>query len=70
MFSDSNPDLAIHIKIYASVNKLGNVMKTCNRTDDFRAFTIGVTRSAPYVSFIDVGEGKEMADSKIKGKHY
>jgi hypothetical protein len=69
MFSDINPELVFHIKIYASIEKLGEVMRACGKTDCFRAFTIGVTRSAPFVSFVDVGEGKEMADSKIKGAY-
>jgi len=35
--------------------------------DDFRDFTLGFTQGKASFDFIDVGHGKERADSKIKG---
>jgi hypothetical protein len=36
-------------------------------TEDLREFTLGFTQGKASFDFIDVGRGKERADSKIKG---
>lgn len=36
--------------------------------DEFHDFTLGFTQGKASFDFIDVGHGKERADSKIKGK--
>lgn len=68
MSSETSSELQIQICIYASIEKLSGVVKACGISDSFRAFSIGITRAAPFASFVDVGEGKEIADSKIKGE--
>lgn len=36
-------------------------------TEQFEAFVIGFNQASPLFSIVDVGSGKEAADSKIKG---
>jgi hypothetical protein len=36
--------------------------------DEFRSFSLGFTQGKASFDFVDVGHGKERADSKIKGK--
>lgn len=36
--------------------------------DEFEAFVIGFNQASPLFSIMDVGSGKEAADSKIKGE--
>jgi hypothetical protein len=38
----------------------------CSR-EEFEAFIIGFNQSAPLFSVVDVGNGKEAADAKVKG---
>lgn len=37
--------------------------------DDLKDFTLGFTQGKASFDFVDVGHGKERADSKIKGVH-
>lgn len=60
------------IRVFASVERLaktfvdGGLIKT---SGIFRQFTVGFSDPChEHVDFVDVGEGKEMADEKLKSK--
>jgi len=62
------------IRVFASVERLaktfteGGLIKT---SSVFRQFTVGFTDPChEHVDFVDVGEGKEMADEKLKSNEY
>lgn len=42
---------------------------TLESLEKFREFTLGFTQGKAHFDFIDVGHGKERADSKIKGSY-
>jgi hypothetical protein len=53
--------------VYANVEGLSRAMKTQGLVQNFREFTVGVSDACQeQIDFIDVGEGKEMADTKLK----
>lgn len=60
------------IRIFANVEGLSRAMKTqglIQTPSGFREFTVGVSDPCrELVDFIDVGEGKEMADTKLKSE--
>lgn len=67
---DINDDTEIIAKVCANVNGLGKALKrdgALDNTDDLKEFTLGFTQGKASFDFIDVGHGKERADSKIKG---
>ena len=45
-----------------------NLTYVLGSADQFEQFVMGFNQAAPLFSFVDVGIGKEAADSKIKGK--
>lgn len=60
----------IHIKVFANVPKLAGVLSAAERVYDpeaFREFVVGFTQTREHLYFIDVGDGKEMVDSRIRG---
>jgi len=57
-------------KVCANVTGLSKAMqrdRSLDNPDDLRDFTLGFTQGKASFDFIDVGHGKERADSKIKG---
>lgn len=64
--------IQIMVKAYANLEGLEKVCLTKDRVDrpgDLRRFWIGFTRAFPLIDVVDVGYGKEEADSKIRGKY-
>ncbi|KKA30897.1 hypothetical protein TD95_004081 [Thielaviopsis punctulata] len=62
-------DTRIEVKIFAHVTGLSRAMKrdgSVTWEQDFKEFTLGFTQALSSFDFIDVGVGKERADSKIK----
>lgn len=58
-------------KVCANMDGLSKALRRdglIENTDDFRDFTQGFTQGKASFDFIDVGHGKERADSKIKGR--
>ncbi|KAK0634678.1 hypothetical protein B0T17DRAFT_586418 [Bombardia bombarda] len=56
-------------KAYANLSRLGRAMRRDGSIDneaDFKDFTLGFTQGKATFDFIDVGQGKERADNKIK----
>ncbi|KAF7541230.1 hypothetical protein G7Z17_g11991 [Cylindrodendrum hubeiense] len=63
-------ELEIVARVVANVNGLGKAMLrdgSLDNSSDFKDFTLGFTQAKASFDFIDVGYGKERADSKIKG---
>jgi hypothetical protein len=59
-------------KVCANITGLSKAMRrdgSLGNPDDLRDFTLGFTQGKASFDFIDVGHGKERADSKIKGIH-
>lgn len=57
-------------KVCANFNGLSKAMVrdgTLESPEKFKEFTLGFTQGKAHFDFIDVGHGKERADSKIKG---
>lgn len=57
-------------KVCANVSGLTKAMRrdgALDSPDDLREFALGFTQGKASFDFIDVGHGKERADSKIKG---
>lgn len=62
-------DFEIMAKVCANVSGLSKALRrdgTLANADDFKEFTLGFTQGKASFDFIDVGHGKERADSKIK----
>ncbi|RFU31924.1 hypothetical protein B7463_g4420, partial [Scytalidium lignicola] len=58
-------------KVYANISGLAKAMvrNGCiDKPDEFKEFTLGFTQGKASFDFIDVGHGKERADSKIRGE--
>lgn len=65
-------EIEISAKIVANLGGLGRALARDGAIDsvnDLKDFTLGFTQSKASFDFIDVGYGKERADSKIRGKH-
>jgi hypothetical protein len=68
--SDLSEDTEVIAKVCANVAGLGKAMKRdgcLENPEDLRDFTLGFTQGKASFDFVDVGHGKERADSKIKG---
>ncbi|KFZ03886.1 hypothetical protein V502_10579 [Pseudogymnoascus sp. VKM F-4520 (FW-2644)] len=62
-------DVEVIAKIFANVSGLAKAMKrvgVLDNPEDLREFTLGFTQGKASFDFIDVGHGKERADSKIR----
>lgn len=60
----------IQARVVANISSLGKAMYRDGSIDDphiWKEFTLGFTRAQASFDFIDVGYGKERADSKIQG---
>jgi hypothetical protein len=68
--SELTDEIEIMAKVCANVIGLTKAMRrdgSLENPDDLRDFTLGFTQGKASFDFIDVGHGKERADSKIKG---
>ncbi|KAI9734181.1 MAG: hypothetical protein M1818_006612 [Claussenomyces sp. TS43310] len=68
-YSDLPDDAEIIAKVCANITGLAKAMKrdgSLENPQDFREFTLGFTQGKASFDFVDVGHGKERADSKIK----
>jgi hypothetical protein len=63
-------EVEVIANVYANQHGLANAMLRDGCLEDlesFRGFVVGFTQGKASFNFIDVGHGKERADSKIKG---
>lgn len=70
---DLPEDTEVIAKVCANLMGLGKAMKRdgcLENIEDLRDFTLGFTQGKASFDFIDVGHGKERADSKIKGLYF
>jgi hypothetical protein len=68
--SELTDEIEIMAKVCANITGLSKAMRrdgSLENPDDLRDFTLGFTQGKASFDFIDVGHGKERADSKIKG---
>jgi hypothetical protein len=68
--SELTDEIEIMAKVCANITGLSKAMRrdgSLETPDDLRDFTLGFTQGKASFDFIDVGHGKERADSKIKG---
>jgi len=61
-------EIEIICNVYANVHGLSNALLRdgIDDVDQLKNFTVGFTQGKASFNFIDVGHGKERADSKIK----
>lgn len=67
----SKYDVEIVVRIYANIeglNKTYRDTKILSSPSQFDMFVRGFNKSHPLCDFVDAGNDKEAADSKIKGK--
>lgn len=67
---DLSDETEVIAKVCANITGLGKAMRrdgSLENFEDLREFTLGFTQGKASFDFIDVGHGKERADSKIKG---
>jgi len=68
--SELTDEIEVMAKVCANISGLSKAMRrdgSLANPDDFKDFTLGFTQGKASFDFIDVGHGKERADSKIKG---
>ncbi|KAI5849268.1 hypothetical protein DFP73DRAFT_286911 [Morchella snyderi] len=68
-FPDESID--VHVKVFANLHKLATVLHVADRvkeTKQFKDFTLGFTQCKEHFYFIDVGDGKEMVDSRVRAE--
>lgn len=68
-YTNGSEDIEIVAKIVANLTGLSRAMKRDNAIDnenDLREFMVGFTQAMSSFDFVDVGYGKERADSKIQ----
>ncbi|KAL2075873.1 hypothetical protein VTL71DRAFT_816 [Oculimacula yallundae] len=66
---DLTDQIEVMAKVCANITGLSKAMRrdgSLDSPDDLREFTLGFTQGKASFDFIDVGHGKERADSKIK----
>ncbi|KAJ6259085.1 hypothetical protein Dda_5982 [Drechslerella dactyloides] len=63
-------DFDIRVLVFANLDGLSRTLVKANLLSpgDLQQFFVGFTQRLEHVNFIDVGYGKEMADSKIRGE--
>lgn len=64
-------EIEVVCNVYANLAGLSKAMKrdgSLELESDMKDFTLGFTQAKASFDFVDVGHGKERADSKIKGK--
>ena len=70
--SGAPDDIEVMAKICANVGGLAQAMRRdgcLDNPDDLKQFTVGFTQGKASFDFVDVGHGKERADSKLKGMY-
>jgi hypothetical protein len=68
--SENMSNLPIIVHVYVSMDKLGQKLASVgllDRPDKLRGFAQSFSVNQPLFSIIDVGQGKERADHRIKG---
>lgn len=66
-------NIQIRIRVYANTKGLASAYSFNNilgSTDTLNMFVRGFNMGHPMCDFVDAGDGKECADSKLKGKAY
>ncbi|CUS15114.1 unnamed protein product [Tuber aestivum] len=61
----------VHVKIFVNMYKLANILQISGRVKEpknFKDFAIGFIQAKEHLYFIDVGDGKEMVDSRIRAE--
>jgi hypothetical protein len=68
---DNGGDVEVMAKAVANINGLSRAMgrEGTIQDGDMKEFALGFTQAKASFDFIDVGYGKERADSKIKGEN-
>lgn len=64
-------DIEVHARYIANLAGLSMITRASGTIDNeatFKQFTVGFTTGMASFDFIDVGKGKERADTKIKGE--
>jgi hypothetical protein len=64
-------EMEVMAKVCANVTGLSKAMQrdgSLENPTELRDFTLGFTQGKASFDFVDVGHGKERADSKIKGR--
>lgn len=64
------PNIQIRVRVYANAKGLASAYCQSNILDnpsDFPLFMRGFNMGDPWCDFVDAGDGKECADSKLKG---
>lgn len=62
--------MQIYAVIYLSRTGLSDLLLSNDLVADkstFDDFIVGFNQASPFISIVDVGKGKEAADSKVKG---
>lgn len=62
--------ISVRIRVYANKKGLASAYshnKIIGNADDFDMFVRGFNMGHPMCDFVDAGDGKECADSKLKG---
>lgn len=68
----SNEQYQIHVWVFVNKRGLCDALRKCNKkdaADGFDAFMLGFNGAAERFIIVDVGDGKEMVDSKVKGPY-
>ena len=68
---ESSSDCRVVVKAYANVEGLAQFLVKegkLHSTAEFRSFVKEFTNRHPLCDFVDVGQGKELADHKVKGE--
>ena len=69
-FPDASDHLEIQAKVCANISGLAKAMcrdGSLENQEALKDFTLGFTQGKASFDYVDVGHGKERADSKIKG---
>jgi hypothetical protein len=71
--SELTDEIEIMAKVCTNISGLSKALLrdgSIESVDTFKDFTIGFTQGKASFEFIDVGHGKERADSKIRGTYF
>jgi hypothetical protein len=71
--SELTDEIEIMAKVCTNISGLSKALLrdgSIESVDIFKDFTIGFTQGKASFEFIDVGHGKERADSKIRGTYF
>ncbi|PWW75562.1 hypothetical protein C7212DRAFT_281991 [Tuber magnatum] len=68
-WAGSTPE--VHVKVFVNMYKLANILQISGRVKEpknFKDFATGFIQAKEHLYFIDVGDGKEMVDSRIRAE--